>query len=79
MIPSASRDGGSHMRGSDKTSGSLLSYVDLESRVPSRHPLRVIKAIGGSIYALSEFLAASDILKRPEPTRASCWRAVALG
>ena len=33
------------MRGSDKTSGSLFSYVDLESRVPAKHPLRVIKAI----------------------------------
>jgi hypothetical protein len=33
------------MRGSDSTSGSLFSYVDLESRVPARHPLRVIKVI----------------------------------
>ncbi|AHB48051.1 transposase [Hyphomicrobium nitrativorans NL23] len=33
------------MRGSDATSGSLFSYVDLESRVPAKHPLRVIKAI----------------------------------
>ena len=33
------------MRGSDVGSGSLFSYVDLESRVPAKHPLRVIKAI----------------------------------
>lgn len=33
------------MRGSDARSGSLFSYVDLEQRVPARHPLRVIKAI----------------------------------
>jgi transposase len=33
------------MRGSDARSGSLFSYVDLESRVPAGHPLRVIKAI----------------------------------
>lgn len=33
------------MRGSDATSGSLFSYVDLESRVPAKHPLRVIKTI----------------------------------
>src|SRR5258705_12062893 len=33
------------MRGSDATSGSLFSYVDLESRVPAKHPLRVIKAL----------------------------------
>ena len=33
------------MRGSDATSGSLFSYVDLESRVPAKHPLRTIKSI----------------------------------
>ena len=33
------------MRGSDRTSGSLFSYVDLEQRVPAKHPLRVIKDI----------------------------------
>ena len=33
------------MRGSDARSGSLFSYVDLEERVPAKHPLRVIKAI----------------------------------
>jgi transposase len=33
------------MRGSDASSGSLFSYVDLEKRVPGKHPLRVIKSI----------------------------------
>jgi transposase len=33
------------MRGSDQRSGSLFSYVDLESRVRSDHPLRPIRAI----------------------------------
>lgn len=33
------------MRGSDRTSGSLFSYVDLEGRVPAKHPLRTIKSI----------------------------------
>lgn len=33
------------MRGSDARSGSLFSYVDLEGRIPAKHPLRVIKAI----------------------------------
>ena len=33
------------MRGSDETSGSLFSYVDLEERVPAKHPLRTIRAI----------------------------------
>jgi len=36
---------GARMRGSDARSGSLFSYVDLEQRVPAKHPLRVIKAI----------------------------------
>jgi len=33
------------MRGSDKQTGSLFSYVNLEDRVPARHPLRKIKGV----------------------------------
>ncbi len=33
------------MRGSDVRSGKLFSYIDLEQRVPSRHPLRAIRLI----------------------------------
>ena len=33
------------MRGSDERSGALFSYVDLEARVPSGHPLRAIREI----------------------------------
>lgn len=33
------------MRGSDQRAGSLFSYVDLEARGPSGHPLRVIRGI----------------------------------
>ena len=33
------------MRGSDKISGALFSYVDLEERIPTRHPLRLIAEI----------------------------------
>lgn len=33
------------MRGTDRRSGSLFSYVALEERVPRDHPLRVIKTI----------------------------------
>jgi transposase len=33
------------MRGSDERSGELFSYVDLEDRVPTRHPLRLIRRI----------------------------------
>ena len=45
MIPFGLQVEGARMRGSDATSGSLFSYVDLEQRVPEKHPLRVIKAI----------------------------------
>jgi len=33
------------MRGEDRRSGSLFSYVDLEARVAADHPLRLIRAI----------------------------------
>lgn len=33
------------MRGSDSQNGSLFSYVNLEERVPARHPLRKIKTV----------------------------------
>lgn len=33
------------MRGTDERSGKLFSYVDLEQRVPTRHPLRAIRRL----------------------------------
>jgi transposase len=42
------------MRGSDQQSGDLFSYVDIEARVPARHPLRAIRAI------VNESLASLD-------------------
>jgi transposase len=43
------------MRGSDKRSGSLFSYVDLEARVRSDHPLRRIRVFAdAALEALSE-------------------------
>lgn len=43
------------MRGSDKRSGSLFSYVDLEARVRRDHPLRRIKVFAdAALEALSE-------------------------
>jgi len=33
------------MRGTDETSRSLFSYVDLEERIPARHPLRKIRQV----------------------------------
>ena len=47
------------MRGSDEQSGSLFSYVDLESRVRRDHPLRPIREIANAaLLDLSEDLAA---------------------
>lgn len=43
------------MRGSDRLSGSLFSYVDLEARVRSDHPLRAIRRlVEAALEALSE-------------------------
>ncbi len=39
------------MRGSDEQNGALFSYVNLEDRVPARHPLRVIRQIVNSALA----------------------------
>ncbi len=39
------------MRGSDERNGSLFSYVDLEARVPTDHPLRVIRRIADEALA----------------------------
>jgi len=33
------------MRGTDEASGSLFSYVDLEERIPARHPLRKVQRV----------------------------------
>ena len=33
------------MRGTDEVTGSLFSYVDLEDRIPARHPLRTIRQV----------------------------------
>ena len=46
------------MRGSDERSGKLFSYVDLEQRVPARHPLRAIRVIvNEALVELSPTLA----------------------
>lgn len=49
------------MRGNDNTNGSLFSYVDLESRVPRRHPLRQIAVI------------VNDVLVELSPTFSSLY------
>jgi transposase len=51
------------MRGADERSGSLFSYVDLESRVPADHPLRAIRAIVNA--ALAELDADFEAMYAP--------------
>ena len=42
------------MRGTDETSGSLFSYVDLEDRLPARHLLRKIRQVVNDALASLE-------------------------
>ncbi len=55
------------MRGEDRRSGSLFSYVDLEGRVPAAHPLRLIRGIVNDVLEglSSEFEAAYSPTGRP--------------
>jgi transposase len=55
------------MRGEDRQSGGLFSYVDLEARVPADHPLRPIRAVvDDALRALAgEFEALYSHLGRP--------------
>ena len=39
------------MRGSDRRTVSLFSYVDLEDGVPAKHPLRLIRGIVDDVLA----------------------------
>jgi len=55
------------MRGADETSGSLFSYVDLEARIPARHPLRKIRQVVNEALAGldAEFAALYTDFGRP--------------
>ena len=55
------------MRGTDEASGSLFSYVDLEARIPARHPLRTIRqVVNDSLASLdAEFEALYTDFGRP--------------
>jgi transposase len=51
------------MCGTDERSGSLFSYVDLERRVPTDHPLRAIREIANG--ALSDLSADFEAMYAP--------------
>ena len=58
------------MRGEDRSSGSLFSYVDLEGRVPVDHPLRLIRELVNDVLRSlsSEFEAHYELVPH-------CWTA----
>ena len=58
---------GAVMRGTDEASGSLFSYVDLEARIPARHPLRTIRLVVNDALARldAEFEALYTDFGRP--------------
>lgn len=55
------------MRGTDETSGSLFSYVDLEDRIPAEHPLRKIRqVVNDALFSLDpEFDRLYSVDGRP--------------
>ena len=55
------------MRGSDERSGKLFSYVDLEQRIRSDHPLRAIRILTDTALASlsGDFVALYSKLGRP--------------
>jgi len=55
------------MRGTDRRSGELFSYVDLEQRVRADHPLRAIReVVGTALAALSgDFAGLYSPMGRP--------------
>jgi transposase len=55
---------GAVMRGTDETTASLFSYVDLEERIPARHPLRKVRQIVND--ALTSLDAEFDLLYAAE-------------
>ena len=68
------------MRGGDARDGSLFSYVDLEARVPARHPLRLIRRIADAVLTgmSSRFATAYAPTGRPSIAPEKLLRALLL-
>jgi transposase len=71
---------GMAMRGDDEKSGSLFSYIDLEGRVRSDHPLRPIREIANAALASlsGEFAALYSGMGRPSVPPEKLLRAMLL-
>jgi hypothetical protein len=62
------------MRGSDATTGSMFSYVDIEARVPPQHPIRTIRRIVNEVLeGLDGELAAMYSNDGPAVKRLTMW------
>jgi len=61
-------------RSTDKASGSLSSYADLEGRVPTRHPLPKIRQVENDAFASldAEFEALHQFSVAPRLRRNAC-------
>src|SRR5437867_6293938 len=68
------------MRGADERSGTLFSYVDLEARVGSGHPLRAIREIANAALSdlTSEFAGLYRDVGRPSIAPEKLLRAMLL-
>jgi len=68
------------MRGNDGKSGTLFSYVDLEERIPARHPLRLIAGIVNDVLAdlSADFTAMYSHTGRPSIAPEKLLRALLL-
>jgi transposase len=55
------------MRGEDRTSGALFSYVDIEARIPAQHPLRAMRRLTNAALAELDraFSALYEAIGRP--------------
>ena len=68
------------MRGSDVRSGELFSYVDLEKRVPAKHPLRLVRVVVNEVLSRldGDFAKAYAIGGRPSNAPERLLRALLL-
>ena len=55
------------MRGEDRTNGTLFSYVDVEARIPAKHPLRAMRRLTDAALAELDrrFSALYEAVGRP--------------
>src|SRR6202167_414364 len=68
------------MRGEDRTSGALFSYVEVEGRIPARHPLRAMRRLTSAALAEldARFSALYEGIGRPSIPPERLLRAVLL-